>query len=186
MFAYINLSSIQEYIDFTSTHPLRSCGYPVVIAPIVLFSDDTSGNKSKKWNKFDCWCMTLAGLPQHLANKPQNIHFISCSNSVSALEMVPPLVEDLLRLEKGIHAYDASKGTEVLVFAPVMSLLCDNPRASELLNHLGSNAKKFCRICLVNHFIIHYTFFLLVDFLIHSVIKQIQGKLDHSEPSMKH
>ncbi|KAL5460278.1 hypothetical protein EMCRGX_G033719 [Ephydatia muelleri] len=31
---------------------------------------------------------------------------------------------------------------------PVL-LVCDNPRASELLNHLGSAAIKFCRICMI-------------------------------------
>ena len=124
----------------------------MVVVPIVLLSDDTSRNKSKKWNKFDTWCMVLAGLPQHLVDKPRHMHFICCSNKLSALDMVPPLVEDLLRLENGIQMYDASKGTEVLVFAPVMSILCDNPRASELLNHLGTNATKFCRICMVKHY----------------------------------
>ena len=64
--------------------------------------------------------------------------------------MSAPLVEDLLKLEDGMYMYDASKEEQVLVFAPVMSILCDNPRASELLNHLGSSAKKFCRVCLVN------------------------------------
>ena len=93
--------------------------------------------------------MTLAGLPQHMVDKPHHMHFIGCSNNVSALDMVPPLVEDLLRLEDGIQIYDASKGAEVLVLAPVMSILCDNPRASELVNHLGSSATKFCRICMV-------------------------------------
>ena len=56
--------------------------------------------------------------------------------------MVPPFIEDLLRLENGIQVYDASKDTKVLVFAPVMSILCNNPQASELLNHLGTNTTK--------------------------------------------
>ena len=33
-------------------------GLPVVLAPLILFSDDTSGNKS---NKFDNWALLLAG-----------------------------------------------------------------------------------------------------------------------------
>ena len=69
-----------------------------------------------------------------------NIHFIACSNNVSAMDMVALLVYDLLRLEKGIVMYD------VLVLGPVMSILCDKPRASEVLNQLGSSATKFCRI----------------------------------------
>ena len=30
--------------------------------PLILFCDDTSGNKSKKWNKFIEWSMILAGI----------------------------------------------------------------------------------------------------------------------------
>ena len=74
---------------------LHSDGLPVVIAPIVLYSDDMSGNRSKKWNKFDVWCVTLAGLPRIEAVKFQNIHFIVYSNRLSALEMAEPIVEDL-------------------------------------------------------------------------------------------
>ena len=43
---------------------------------------------------------------------------------------------------------------EVLVVAPVICLLCDNARSSELLNHLGSKALKLCRICNVSKYCI--------------------------------
>ena len=66
-----------------------------------------SGNRSKKWNKFDVWCMTLAGLPREESVKFPNVHFISCSNRLSALEMADPLVQDLKILEKGIKVYDS-------------------------------------------------------------------------------
>lgn len=121
----------------------------MVVAPILLYSDDTSGNKSKKWNKFDCWCLTLAGLPLCEARKFEHIHFVACSNNVSALEMSSALVDDLKKLEQGIFVHDASTGTDVLLVARVMCALCDNVRASELLNHLGSKAKFFCRKCMV-------------------------------------
>ena len=74
-----------EYRSYISQHHLKAVGCPVVIAPVVLYSDDTSGNKSKKWNKFDCWCITLAGLPIHEARKFQHIHFLACSNNMPAI-----------------------------------------------------------------------------------------------------
>ena len=51
------------FIIILKKHPLKNKagGNPVVIAPIILYSDDFSGNRSKKWNKFDAWCLTLAG-----------------------------------------------------------------------------------------------------------------------------
>ena len=119
------------------------------MSPVILFSDDTSGNKSKKWNKFDYWCLVLAGLPAKEARMFHNMHFLACSNRLSSLDIAVPMVEDLKQLEQGYIVYDAHLKTEVLLFAPIISVLCDNARASELTNHLGSKARKFCRMCMV-------------------------------------
>ena len=40
--------------------------------------------------------------------------------------------------------YDAYLQREVLVVAPVLCILADNSRSSELLNHMGSTANKYC------------------------------------------
>ena len=56
---------------------------------------------------------------------------------------------DLKRLEEGIPIFDAYLQQEVLVVAPVMAFLCDNPRYSELLGHAGGRARKYCRMCMV-------------------------------------
>ena len=136
-----------------SCHRLKDAahGLPVVMVPLVLYSDDTSGNRSKKWNKFDVWAMMLAGLPRAENSQLENIHFICCSNETSGVEMTAPIVEDLIGLEMdGIIVYDAYLKQEVLAVAPVLCILGDNPRASELLNHQGSTARKFCRMCMVN------------------------------------
>lgn len=50
---------------FASTDPLKIksilCGgVPVVMVPLIVFSDDSCGNKSKFWNKFDSYCIWLA------------------------------------------------------------------------------------------------------------------------------
>ena len=42
---------------------------------------------------------------------------------------------------------DAHIQCEVLLVAPVMAVLGDNPRASEVVSHMGSSANKFCRMC---------------------------------------
>ncbi len=141
-------------------HPLKkkavSEGLPVVMAPITLYSDDTSGNSSKKWNKFDLWCMILAGLPWQENAKLENIHFICTSNHVTAFEMAGPLVDDLHKLEKeGIVAYDVHLQMNVLAVAPIITVLGDNPRSSELTSHLGAAAKLFCRMCTVGFKCMH-------------------------------
>lgn len=119
--------------------------------PLVLFSDDTSGNKSKKWHKFDSWSVMFAGLPRHENAKIRSIHFCCCSDVVSAVDMTPPIAQELCALEKnGVEAFDALLKQPVIVVAPLMCILGDNPRASEILNHLGSSARKYCRMCMVS------------------------------------
>ena len=113
-----------------------------------MFSDDTSGNCSKKWNKFDVVYMILAGMPKEENAKPENIHFVCCSNSTNAVEMIPALVDDLLKLEReGIEVYDGHLERNILLISPAICLLADNPRASELTNHLGAS---YCRMFMVS------------------------------------
>ena len=104
--------------------------------PLILYSDDTSGNKSKKWHKFDSWCVLLAGLPREANTQIPNIHFVCCSDSLSFLEMAESIAQELTQLEiHGLEVYDAHLRQPVLVVAPVLCAICDNPRASEMLNH---------------------------------------------------
>ena len=128
----------------------KAAGRPVVMLPIILYSDDTSGNKSKEWHKFDSWCVFLAGLPREINTQMPNIHFMCCSDTVSFLEMTEPIARELIQLEiEELEAYDAHLHQPVLVVAPVLCAICDNPRASEMLNHMGGTALKFCRMCMV-------------------------------------
>ena len=70
---------------------------------------------------------------------------------VSAIEMAEPLAKELLELEENeITTFDAFFNEEVLVVTPIICLICDNPRASELVNHLGVSATCYCRLCLVS------------------------------------
>lgn len=119
-----------------------------------MFTDDTSGNKSKKWHKFDSWSVMFAGLPRRENAKIVNIHFCCCSDVVSALDMSGPLAQELIELEStGIEAYDSLLSQPVIVLSPLMCILADNPRASELTNHLGASAKRYCRMCMVSQLI---------------------------------
>lgn len=124
---------------------------PVVMLPLILYSDDTSGNKSKKWNGFDIWALMLAGLPREVNAKLHNIHFVCASNICRAMEMVEPIVADLLRLEEGVVMFDATLKQSVLVVAPVLCVIADNPRASDITNHIGNSGNRFCRMCDVRY-----------------------------------
>lgn len=118
--------------------------------PLAAFTDDTSGNISKKWNKFDSWSVMISGLPRHLNAKITNIHFCCCSNVATAVDMAGAIASEFTLLEEGIEAYDALTQQTVVILAPLLCILADNPRASELLNHLGGSARRFCRMCMVS------------------------------------
>ena len=142
----------QECSEYLTRHRLadKAEGKPVVTVPLVLYTDDTSGNKSKKWHLFNSWNCLLAGLPRKQNTQLSNIHFVCCSDRVSVLEMAQPIVEELLDLEReGITIYDAHLDCEVLAITPVLCILADNPRASEVVSHLRGAATKFCRMCMV-------------------------------------
>ena len=102
------------------------------------------------------------------------IFLLSASNRASAMQMSKPIVDDILNLEQGIYTYDSYLKTDVFVIAPVLCLLCDNARASELLNHLGSTALCLCRMCNVS-----CTFCIIKLF-----IKLIRHKMDTSLESL--
>ena len=65
------------------------------------------------------------------------------------MEMFQPLSRELLSLEEGVVMHDECLGKDVPVVALVLLAKCDNPRAADLVGHLGAQAKKFCRMCMV-------------------------------------
>lgn len=65
----------------------RAEGKVIRHVPIMLYSDDTSGNVSKEFNKHMLYHFTLAGLLPKLSDQEYFIHFLSSSNSASALEL---------------------------------------------------------------------------------------------------
>ena len=63
--------------------------------PIVIFSDETSGNRSKKWNRLETYSFFLAGLPRKDVTKFSNINFVCASNLVDSITMGKVIATDL-------------------------------------------------------------------------------------------
>lgn len=81
--------------------------------------------------------------------------------------MTPPLVEELRSLEmEGVETFDAYHGEKVLVVAPIICFVCDNPRASEVVNHIGPASKMFCRICIVGKTSFEFILYVLKSLLL--------------------
>ncbi|KAI9343815.1 hypothetical protein BD770DRAFT_430772 [Pilaira anomala] len=116
--------------------PLNPKFTKIVVAPICLYSDDTSGNKSKQYNIFDSYLMYLGATPLERRSRRENTMFIYA------------IVDDLSTLEKGIEVYSYDHQEHVLLVAPLLLFMADNPRQSQLSMHKGTSSKSPCRKCI--------------------------------------
>lgn len=120
-------------------------------ANLVLYTDDTSGIRSKKWNKNETWLFKLAGIRKELANKDYNIHFICISNTCSSLEMSEVVVDDITSVsKKGIRCSLGTTGKSVLAIPVVLFTAADNPMHSELSCHIGTSGTYCSCRCLMS------------------------------------
>ncbi|KAG1456530.1 hypothetical protein G6F56_006808 [Rhizopus delemar] len=53
----------------------------VVVAPITLYSDDTSGNRSKQYNNYDNYLMNMAAMEYRERTKRENNFFLCTSET---------------------------------------------------------------------------------------------------------
>ena len=92
---------IKEWEDLISTSnwKQKSRGLHTTVVPLTLFSDDVSGNASKKWNNLMCGqCCLLVCQEVTTANLKISILAITASNRVNCLKLAEPIVDDLLVL----------------------------------------------------------------------------------------
>ena len=145
------MNLFQEVSDFVAPNRIRkgAGNKPVVIVPLLLCSDDLSSNRTRKWNCLNAWSVLLAGLPKHLNTQLITFIFSVPPTRFPPLDMLEPITEDLIVLQNGVDMYDALLCCNVMVCAPVLACLCDNPRTSEIVGHLRGNPNAFCRQCLV-------------------------------------
>ncbi|KAJ7444418.1 hypothetical protein B0H11DRAFT_1747581, partial [Mycena galericulata] len=66
-----------------------AAGSLVVMSPLWIYCDDTSGNVSNEHNSF---LARPAGLPREESQKEYNIRFLSTSNIAPPLEMLDGIV----------------------------------------------------------------------------------------------
>ncbi|KAI7890774.1 uncharacterized protein EV154DRAFT_481904 [Mucor mucedo] len=124
--------------------------YKVKVTPITLFSDDYSGNMSKQHNPYESWSMSFAGLPFEDRWKWENTCFIWTvpkTDGINALSIIPFIVDDLKILEKGVLMYSAEENEMVLVTAPLMFIMANNPAHSDICGILGMTKVFPCRKC---------------------------------------
>lgn len=79
--------------------------------------------------------------------KVSTMHFLCSTDKMDALDMAQPIVQELVK--EWIEMFDAHHHEYVRVIAPLLCIICDNPRASQLFNHLGASVNKYCHFCMV-------------------------------------
>ncbi|KAH9810721.1 hypothetical protein DFH28DRAFT_488008 [Melampsora americana] len=127
----------------------KANGLIIRSVPLVLYSDDTSGNVSKKWNKHMSFYFTLAGLTPKLTNQEYHIHPLCTSNIANALEQGDQIVDELNHTSStGFQAYDCSLQRNVLVVPFILCHTGDSPMHAEISNTTNpSGTLSPCRVC---------------------------------------
>ncbi|KAA1073675.1 hypothetical protein PGT21_022199 [Puccinia graminis f. sp. tritici] len=136
-------------VAFPNPWRAKAAGRMIRHVPITLYSDDTSGNVSKQWNKHVSYYFTLSGLPPNHTNQEYNCHFISTSNVAGPLELAEQIVDEMNDLATNGHpAFDSSIHEEVLVMSVVLCFLADSPMHAEITSTPNpGSANNPCRMC---------------------------------------
>jgi hypothetical protein len=89
-------------VPWTHTNPVLgnrwralAKGHRTLCLLLWMYCNDTSGNQSKKWNEYNSFLFTLAGLPREHIVKEYNIHFLCTSNLAPPLEMMDGVINQI-------------------------------------------------------------------------------------------
>ncbi|KAL0077279.1 hypothetical protein F4703DRAFT_1934017 [Phycomyces blakesleeanus] len=116
----------------------------VIICLIKIYSDDTSRNDSKQYNVYNSFLMYFAVMTLEKQNKQENTLFVCiCNHVLNVVNMLGPLVNDLVTLEKDIQIYSQDLGKHVLVVTSLLLFMSDNSHQSQLAMHKGTASKRF-------------------------------------------
>ncbi|KAJ3196737.1 hypothetical protein HK101_007969 [Irineochytrium annulatum] len=110
-------------------------GKQVFVVPLTIFNDDTSGNRSKKWNKYESWFCSFAGLP---FKSSDTVKFLTTSKTVKATDSAEVIAADLRELRDGIIVYDIATESEVLVH----SKLAIEDQVEKIINFVSRTSEK--------------------------------------------
>lgn len=117
---------------------------PVKVVPLNFFTDNMSGgSRMKKHNKFDSWIVVPPALPLTERHALENTAFICTDHYLSAMQMLPAIVDNLLLLERGVEMM-LPEGEAVVVVAPLQFITADNARHSEIASSRGAISKMPC------------------------------------------
>jgi hypothetical protein len=125
----------------------QSRNIEILVLPINLFSDDTSGTSSHRYNLYESISFKFASMPLQLQTLNKYSYIVSTGNAIHPITQLNSVVDDLLKIEDGVSAIHGTTGKQILVFCPIAAFLGDNHRQSDVCGLLGPSAHANCRIC---------------------------------------
>ncbi|CAD6913429.1 unnamed protein product [Tilletia controversa] len=144
------LSLMEGDDELPHTHPerFRSNGKRLYSVPIVVFIDDLSGARSKRWNKHEAIYFSNATLDRCDLDLDSNIKLVSISKDVTGENQLSAVVDELIHLHQHpVSVFDCVHGEEVLVRPFLLAVMADNPMAASLTSSIGLMGNKCCRMC---------------------------------------
>ncbi|KAI9324823.1 hypothetical protein BDR26DRAFT_964463 [Obelidium mucronatum] len=129
---------------------LKADGLDVINFPVACSSDETSGNISKRYNKFENFFVIFPALP-HQFHGSKHINFVATTNEGDWKDIADVSLKDLQfgsELANGMRVFNAFTKKHVLVVSSLLLMLVDNPRASNICQHVGAEGSFYCRCCL--------------------------------------
>ncbi len=134
-------------------HPLRQHyeqgdrSTPIRVVNLNIWNDGMSGVTSSRWNPYEIWTVSMAGNPHRSTNPLSSCVFVSAGKDIHAPDMIPSIVEEFKRLQRGITAFDANIKKWVFVCGSLLLDVGDNSAASALCSHKWQSAYP-CRVCM--------------------------------------
>jgi hypothetical protein len=128
------------YTQHTAVLTARERNIDILIVPINLFSDETSGNLSNRLSKYENVSYTISNIPFKLHLNSRLSTILSTSDGVSPIEMINVICRELNEMESGIFGLDGLTKKGCIIIVVLNTVVGDNPRQSEICNMKGVTA----------------------------------------------
>jgi hypothetical protein len=149
---FITPASLHQQKEMEWMHPAtvfaREHDLDIVMTPLSLFNDKTSGKISKQFNKYESSCITFSNMPCKKCFQNKNLYILLTLNGLLAMEQLDVIAEELLEMANGVIGIDGATGCRAIVVSPVAAFLGNNTRQADLCSHRGMVAHANCRFCI--------------------------------------
>jgi hypothetical protein len=104
----------------------QSRNIEIFVLPISLFSDDTSGASSHRYNLYESISFPFTSMPLKLRTLNKYSNIVLTGNADHQITQINLVVDDLLKIEDDVVPIHGTTGKQILVFCPIATFLGDN------------------------------------------------------------